>query len=385
MRMNYIYIPLEGKATTSMIAARVGSRYEDATIKGVSHFVEHMCFKGTEKMTAKEIHKALDKYGSEANAFTDKEITAYWVKSANQFKDVTFKVVEDFTLNPIFPENEVNKEREVILQELKRSQDYPARWVWALTGQELFDAKSGFHLPTLGTVESLKGIDRNVLIDFHKKNYNDLIMIKVGDVKEYTDVKIKDSTFLTEKKLITEPTTKLFPREGIKQANVLISNIAKPKYSKVENFYLFMVYYSILSGVSGRLWQKIREENHLVYNVGFCLDQHSCGTIVWNVAMGLDKDKIEMARNLVADELTRPVDKKELEYSVNKLIGSTELQLDDTKSVAELAAYATIKGIDYREFIYNYRKNITKMSKKLNEFITDTDFKNNLLVGIVPK
>jgi len=123
--MQTIRIPKKGNVTHSLIMARTGARFENPKYKGISHFVEHMLFKGTKKRTPKEIALDIEKYGGDLNAFTDWEITAYWASMANKYKNQSLDVLKDMIKNPIFPNKEIKKERQVILQELKMYGDSP--------------------------------------------------------------------------------------------------------------------------------------------------------------------------------------------------------------------------------------------------------------------
>ena len=123
--MNKILISKKGNSTFTMIYAKVGSRSEPEDIKGISHFTEHLMFKGTKTKTAKEIAYSIEKYGVNLNAYTDNELTAYWIKSANRYKKDSEKILMDMLHNSTFPQEEIDKERNVIIQEMKMYEDNP--------------------------------------------------------------------------------------------------------------------------------------------------------------------------------------------------------------------------------------------------------------------
>ena len=117
--MNEIRINKKGLATLVGVLIPIGSYYENALEKGISHFIEHMCFKGTTSRNRKEINNAIEGVGGDLNAYTGEEVTFYHATVANNHKDMAIDVIKDLALNPIFPIKEIEKEREVIIQELK--------------------------------------------------------------------------------------------------------------------------------------------------------------------------------------------------------------------------------------------------------------------------
>lgn len=155
-KMQTIRIPKKGKTTVIMVIANIGSRFENTKYKGISHFVEHMCFKGTKDRTRKEIDLGIEKYGGILNAFTDTEITAYWAKIANEYQKEATNIIIDLASNPIFPEKEISKERKVILQELKMYEDSPEHYVDELFDKTLYKKSSGLYLPVIGTRQQQK-------------------------------------------------------------------------------------------------------------------------------------------------------------------------------------------------------------------------------------
>ena len=112
---------------------------------------------------------------------------------------------------------------------------------------------------------------------------------------------------------------------------------------------------------------------------------YGCGGIQWFVSLGLDTNKIDKAHKLIIKELTRPISKKELDYAITKLIGSRELNLDKSSSLATITAYSVIRNMDYKQLIYYYKKNYKRIAKSINEFQKMFDFKKNILVGVIPK
>ncbi|MFX0084210.1 MAG: M16 family metallopeptidase [Candidatus Hodarchaeota archaeon] len=386
--MKKIYIPKKGKTTVIMIVAKTGSRFEIDTHKGISHFIEHMCFKGTKKRTQKEINLGIEKYGGDINAFTGEEVTTYWAKISNEYKKEATDIIVDLASNPVFPIKEIVKERQVILQELKMYEDNPMYYIEELLNKNLYRKSSGLYLPIIGTKETLNNINRKELINYHNTNYRDLILILVGDVNKldtYKDKKSKtDNAYsevntnnLNKKILVTKP--------DISQANVIIANDIRISNNKLDDMFALRLLRAVYNDMSGRLFTVIREKHNLVYYVRFYFNVHSCDSVKWEVDLGLEKNKINQAYDLIMEELTRPLTKKEIQYALDKELGSLDIYLDDNKNIARKVVDCVFQNVDYREMLYNYRKHLRNASRNINKYQEQINFKKNILVGLVPR
>ena len=140
-----------------------GSRIEDAKVSGVSHFIEHMLFKGTNKRTSKEIASEIDNLGGQINAFTSKECTCYYVKLLDEHIEIGLDILSDMILNSKFDEVDIDKERSVILEELKMYEDSPEDLAYDMLLEHIY-AGDGLGMNILGTRESLKNIGKKELL-----------------------------------------------------------------------------------------------------------------------------------------------------------------------------------------------------------------------------
>jgi predicted Zn-dependent peptidase len=279
--MNKILIPKEGNSTFTMIYAKTGSRCEPANIKGISHFIEHTLFKGTKTRTAKQIAYDIEKYGAQLNAWTDYELTAYWIKSANKYKKDAEDILIDMLHNSFFPQKEIDKEREVILQEMKMYEDDPASAVSEIHQKALFEEADGLYLPIIGTKQSLANIDRSTLLDYYRTKYKDLTFVQIGDAANFrTDAtKSLETPTVPATKNIVGRNDVIVKRSGISQANVIIGNIIKSyKSSNLDTIILTDLLEGVMNNMSGRLFSRLREENNLCYGVRFDMGIYSCGT-----------------------------------------------------------------------------------------------------------
>jgi len=383
--MQIIRIPKKGNVTYSLIMANTGARFENPKYKGISHFVEHMCFKGTKKRTTREIALEIEKYGGDLNAFTDWEITAYWTEITNRYKEKSLDVLKDMIRNPTFPNKEIKKERQVILQELKGHRDNSRYFVYDYLNQKLFNKNSGFYLPIIGTEKSLNNINRKELQTYHRKYYNNPIIIQVGDVsakENYKNIIVPEYLFEVNSKNLNKSFFKV--RKGITQSNVVISNYINLNIPKLDKLIAINILKAVYNDMSGRLFTVIREKHNLVYGIHFTWEMYGCGGIQWLVGLGLNANKINKAHELIIKELIRPISKKELDYTMTKLIGGRERVLDEPSSLATITAYSIVRNMDYKQLIYYYKKHYKRIAKSINEFQKMFNFKKNILVGIIP-
>jgi len=385
--MNKIFINKPGKSTIVIVAINTGAFNEVDSYKGISHFVEHLVFKGNPKRNQKQISGAIDNVGGDLNAFTDWEITAYWAKVGNSYKDLALEVITDLATKPLFPAKEIDKEREVIIQELKMYEDDAKSYVYEVFNKQLYAKQSGFYLPIVGTKETLYNTKRDTLIKYHKDHYINPTLIIVGDIKDKEEIECSYKGTYIPSELANNPQDKLVERDNLTQANIIIGNsvrISQDNMNKTEQLFCLLLLQAVYGDMSGRLFDTIREKNNLVYRVHFDYELYSNGTIQWDVSAGLDKDKINKARELVVKELRRPISDKDIEMALTKAIGIQEMKIDSITNLGYITAYSLIRGLDYKEFTDNYKKNIKWATGLVNDFIKEMRFNNNILVGIVP-
>jgi predicted Zn-dependent peptidase len=387
--MNKILIPKDGNSTFTMIYAKTGSRCESNSIKGISHFIEHLMFKGTRTRTAKQIAYDIEKYGAQLNAWTDYELTAYWIKSANKYKKDAENILMDMLHNSFFPQKEIDKEREVILQEMKMYEDDPSSAVSEIHQKALFEEADGLYLPIIGTKQSLANIDRGLLLDYYRNRYKDLTFVQIGDVSDYRidNTKSLDNiSNLPYIKNIVGRNDVIVKRPGISQANVIIGNVIKPyTSSNLDTLVLTDLLEGVMNSMSGRLFSKLREENNLCYRVYFGMGIYSCGTPGWYVSIGLNAENINKAYDLILDELTREITQKEINYAVTKKIGEKAIQNDSLNSIANTIAYLDLKNVDYMEYLDNYENLVKAQVENLQEFAGAINFKNNMVTQLIPE
>ena len=185
--LRVITVPMRDNPTiTVLVLVEAGSKYEEKKVNGISHFLEHMCFKGTTKRSkAIDISKELDALGSQYNAFTAQEYTGYYAKSdAKHFKKI-FDIVSDIYLNSTFPEAEMQREKGVIIEEINMYEDLPQRHVQDLMMKLLYgDQPAGWNIA--GEKKNILNMKRDDFINYHQKHYlpEATALIVAGEITE---------------------------------------------------------------------------------------------------------------------------------------------------------------------------------------------------------
>ena len=173
-----------------------GSRIENEQNSGVSHFIEHMLFKGTKNRTSKELASEIDNLGGQINAFTSKECTCYYVKLLDSHIDIGIDVISDMILNSLFDESDIDKERAVILEELKMYEDSPEDLAYDLLTEGIYKNDS-LGMNIVGTVDSLQNLNKEALLDYFEKYYvpNNSVISISGNFKFEEIVKKIENKF----------------------------------------------------------------------------------------------------------------------------------------------------------------------------------------------
>lgn len=383
--MKNLFIPKEGSTSIVLVMAPIGSFYEDKRYAGISHFLEHMVFKGNKNRNVKEISAAIDNVGGELNAFTCEEMTCYWAKVSNRYVELAKEVIGDLATIPLIPAKEVEKERQVILQEMKMYEDNPKDAVYDIFNQTLYKKDSCFYVSTIGTKESLYRIKQKELKEFHKKYYKDLTMVVIGDTVEKTDKPYADSGE-GEFGLIEKPMINFQHRNNITQSNILLGyQQSSPCKTWLETNYMVKILSALYSDMSGRLFSSVREKHNLVYRIHFICDVNRDNSVSWKVSLGLDAENIPKAENLIVEELTRPITKLELEKMKIKALGTMDMIYDDIHNLAASIAYRLAKKQDYIDCLEDNKLPYLDFSiNKVNDFIVSMNFKKHCIAGILP-
>jgi predicted Zn-dependent peptidase len=398
--MRMITIPMKGNPTaTVLVLVEAGSKYENKQNNGISHFLEHMCFKGTVKRPHySDISKELDGIGCQYNAFTSQEYTGYWIKSDYKKLDTILDVVSDIYLNSTLPEEEIEKEKGVVIEEINGRNDLPQSIVSEEFLKLLYgDQPAGWNIA--GPKENIQKTTRTDFIDYRNKHYvaSATTVIVAGKIDEKETVKkvtkaFKDiGTWKKEGKLrVTEaqraPQATVFYKDT-DQTHLVVGVRAFNVYNEYNR--VLRIIEAILSGgMSSRLFQKLREEMGICYYVRADNDPFTDHGI-FSVAVGADSKRVKEAIVAILEELKRlkveKVGKEELSKVKQYLIGNLNLGLESSNSIASFYGGQEV----LREVIKTPEdiiKEINSVTAEEIKFIAERIFKNEALnLAIVGK
>ena len=334
-------------ATTVAVLVEAGSKYEVKSNNGISHFLEHMCFKGTTKRPKPmDIAKDLDSLGAQYNAFTSQEYTSYYVKARNEVFDETLEIIADLYMNPTLDAAEIEKEKGVIEGEINMYEDMPQRKVWDVFMELLYgDQPAGWNIA--GPKETVKKFTRDDFTSYRGKHYlaQATSLVIAGGFNEKGVMKKVETYFSSlekgkkdgKKKVMDKQST---PAEKIHfkesdQTHLVLGFRAFDAYD--ERKYALQVLSDILGGgMSSRLWQTIREDMGAAYYVNAAPDFYTDhGLIAMSAGVHHNKAREVVTAGLkeferMKKELVSPA---ELARAKDHLIGNFFLSLEGSDQI----------------------------------------------------
>ncbi len=322
----------------------VGSRNEIAANNGISHFIEHMMFKGTKNRNAFEIAESLESVGGHLNAFTGKELTCYYAHVLDEHLPIAVDVISDILKNSLLDENEIEKEKQVVLEELKALEETPEDLIHELFAADLF-SNHPLGYSTIGKRENIQNFNRTQLLEFIKNNYTPerIVVAAAGSMTHEQLVKLVaekvdglNSGGVPREHRPTVATRfgKNIIENGAIQAHICLGTQSY-SYASEKRFPLLVLNTLLGSGMSSRLFQNIRERYGLAYSVYSFVDFMS-DTGMFGVYIGTDQNKIDDCIELITKELenltNEPVSQEELTRTKSQLKGNLMLGLESTSS-----------------------------------------------------
>ncbi len=340
------------KAVTILIMVGTGSRFEDARTNGVAHFLEHMFFKGTTKRPSTlELTKELDAMGADYNAFTGEEYTGFYVRCASEDFAQAYDIITDMLLHPLFVDEEIEREKGVIVEELNMYEDTPMRAIFDYAKTFMFgDTPLGRNIG--GTKEVVNKFTRQDFLDFRKRYYQpDNLLVVVaggGDAAQWqkaVDGELAtlegraDMAFVPCEPAHTASRVQLVEKKT-DQAQLILGFPSFQRNDK-RSYVLDVLANIFGETMSSRLFTEVRERRGLAYSIragGFEFRD----TGAFFARGGLKVEKIDEATKVILDEFRRlraaPVSEEELERSQKNLRGSLYLGMEDSRAIAEYLA-----------------------------------------------
>ena len=333
------------KSVTVGIMVGAGSCNESADENGISHFIEHMNFKGTNKRNAFEISDHADCIGAQINAFTSKDVTCYYIKSIDEHAEESFEILSDIFLNSIYPEDELDKERNVIIEEINMTEDTPDELCIDTAARAHF-GNEGYGATILGPISNAERFNRNHLFAYRKKYY-----VPANTVISFAGkIKFEDALKMVEKAFIDYKGEGEFIKPTI-DVNCLSADLAVDKAIEQAHIALATPSISVLSpdksavlcinsvlggGMSSRLFQSVREKRGLAYSVYSYLSCYK-ETGVLYVYAGVNPKSVRGAYDCIIDEVSQVgihgITQNELSRAKEQIKGSTALSSESTSSL----------------------------------------------------
>lgn len=341
--LRLVTVPMKGtKAVTVLVLVGSGSKYENKQNNGISHFLEHMFFKGTKKRpNTLAIAETLDRVGGEYNAFTGKEYTGYYAKVDAKHLDLALDWVSDIFLNSKLDSKEIEREKGVIIEEINMYLDTPMMYISDLWDQLLYNNQpAGWSI--LGNKEVIANVKRSQLVDYLKKHYlakNTVVVVtgNVGKVKDYFK-NIKKGQPKVKKKVIEkqEKPGVLIEYKKTDQTHLYLGVRAYSIFD--ERKYALGLLGVILGGnMSSRLWISVREREGLGYYIRTSAQNYTdSGYLVTRA--GVDNKRVERAIKIILNEYKKMTQEKvsiaELKKAKDYIKGSTILDLESSDAIA---------------------------------------------------
>jgi len=340
------------ESATLAVWVKTGSRMEEAKINGLSHFLEHMVFKGSAKRpSAKEIAESIDSIGGEFNAGTSKDWTNFYIKARAGKLDRVFDVLSDVVLNPILAGAEIEREKGVIVEELRMYEDTPNIKIGDVF-EELIFAGSPLGWDIGGSEKTVRSLKRDDFVRYREMHYypENILITVAGGVKEKEVEKLAKKyfqklqtsktpnlqTFKVFKTWQKRPQVKLHPKKK-EQAHFILGFLGNGR--GYEGRYAEAVLSTILGGgMSSRLFTEVREKRGLSYAIKTSPERYSETGYIGTYA-GVDVKRVDEAIKVTLNEHYKladgsaPISKKELDKAKEYIKGNIALALEDTKDV----------------------------------------------------
>ena len=383
--LKLIIKPMAGLLSVSTgIFVATGSRNETAENNGISHFIEHMMFKGTKTRSAFDISDHIDRIGSNINAFTSRDITCYYTLSTYEHQAETFEILSDIFLNSTFPDEEIEKERGVVIEEINMTEDAPDEVCFDLVATAFYgDTELGRTI--LGPIENIKKFTRKDITDYMSKRYvpKNVVISVAGAVNVEETIALVDKYFANfvgefdttvQCENVPTYTQSLAKNKDIEQVHIALS-LPSYAYGDKRLNALSIANTVLGGGMSSRLFMKIREELSLAYSVySFASRFKDVGLV--SIYAGVNALKVDDAFGAIIDTIKEVnkngVTEEEFNKVKNQIKSSTIFALErPSAKVQLLSKYYLLTGklYDYYERI-NATDKITKkdVEEKMKEF-----------------
>ncbi|OPY73418.1 MAG: Protease 3 precursor [Syntrophorhabdus sp. PtaU1.Bin058] len=365
---------------------KTGSRYEHQKNNGVSHFIEHMLFKGTSKRTAYDIAREIDAIGGTINAFTGKEYTCLYARVLKKDMDIALDILADMCRNSLFDSDDIEREKSVITQEIKMIEDNPEEYIYDMFNASYFRGNS-LGMPILGSQENVEGFSREQLRGYFADYYSprNAIITITGRIK-HEDAVARVSRFFSDLRgggiegpsMISPEPYNVFNVYEKELEHVYLCIGTRGASQVDQKRYCLYVLNAVMGGsMSSHLFQEVREKRGLVYNIySYVNCYHDTGT--FGISTSTSKESIGEVLQLIKDEIARIRDDgitdAELAFSKEHIKGNLFISLESSETrMGRLAKNEIYFGnyIPLKETLYEIdriqKKDVDEIGKFLFE------------------
>ncbi|MGD0231780.1 MAG: pitrilysin family protein [Syntrophorhabdales bacterium] len=323
---------------------KTGSRHENEENSGISHFIEHMLFKGTERRTAHDIAREIDAVGGVLNAFTGKEYTCLYARVLRQDMDLALDVLADMYKHSTFNEEDIEREKHVVIQEIKMIEDSPEEWIFDLFTADYYKGDP-LGLPVLGVEETVGRLTRDGLIDHFRTHHSprNMVITCVGRIDHATLVKKVDALFSGAQDGGFQPPLAKKP-EGFPGLYVyekdlehiyLCLGAGGVSQTDTRRYALYALNAIVGGSMSSHLFQEIREKRGLVYNIfSYVNCYHDVGN--FGISTSSSEESLEEVIALIRDETAqlkaKGITPGELSFSKEHIKGNFFISLEGSEA-----------------------------------------------------
>jgi len=340
---------------------RSGSRHEPAPVNGISHFIEHLVFKGTSTRTARDIALAVDSIGGQIDAFTTKEYTCFYAKVLDTHLGDAVDLLADIVRHPRFDPLELERERNVILEEIRMVEDTPEELVYDLFSENFYP-RHPLGRPIQGTLRSVSSLTPSRVARYFQRAYlpSNILVAAAGNLDRRKLIRLLDRRLgdMPRRKAVQtggraprgRAAVVLREKKDLEQIHLLLGWNAHPK-SRRERYPLYLLNAILGGAMSSRLFQKIREERGLAYSVYSALHSfHDAGALMVYAATGPERgdEVVRLVKEELEDLAARGPDEHEVDIAREHIKGSVMLSLESTS--ARMSHLARQEIYDRRQF-----------------------------------
>ncbi len=343
---------------TTLVLFKVGSRHETARTNGVSHFLEHLFFKGTtNRPTALDISQVLDGLGAQYNAFTGKDYTGYYVKVGSQHTSTAVDLLQDLLLNPLFEQDEIDRERGVVIEEINMYDDNPMAIVEEVLEETVFGKTHPLGYRIAGPKENIQTITRKQILNYRTTHYRPdrMVIVLAGkvpaQVKQWLKNGFGQMSLPQQKQSVPKPfgaTQRAF-RLQLETKPTAQSHLAigfpAPAYNHTDLLATKVLATLLGGGMSSRLFINVRERQGLCYYIRASVSPYE-DTGIFTVNAGFDTSRIHQAIAAIMEQLQliaeHRVDPVELQKAKDCIRGHLQIQLEDSEYVASWWAHQAL-------------------------------------------